>query len=354
MPAPTRPPGETPRAAGFRQPAEWDRHDAVWLAWPSHEDLWGGALPGVRDAFTRFAEAIADRGPSGAPRGERLNVLVPDDENGRLAATALAGLEARFFVIPFGDIWLRDTAPVFLCGPGRERAAACFDFNGWGGKYVLPHDADVSEKVAEASGFDAFRFRWILEGGSVEVDGEGTCLTTRQCLLNRNRNAGMTPGAIEEGLKDALGLSTVLWLGDGLLNDHTDGHVDTIARFTAPGEVVCMAPSGADDPNTRVLMQIARDLAKMRDAAGRPLNVTAVPSPGLVTDPDGEIMPASYVNFYVANTTVVVPAYGVPNDEPARAAVGRLFPGRRAVSIRARQLLEGGGAFHCISQQVPA
>ncbi len=347
-------PGDTPRAARFRQPAEWDQHEAVWLAWPSHGDLWEDALAGVRDAFTRFAAAIADRDAAGRARGERLNVLVPDDENGRLAATALAGLGAQFFVIPFGDIWLRDTAPVFLVGPGHLRAAVSFAFNGWGGKYVLPYDADVSGRVAAASGFPVFRFPWILEGGSVEVDGDGTCLTTRQCLLNRNRNTGMSARAIEDGLKDALGVSTVLWLGEGLLNDHTDGHIDTIARFVAPGEVVCMAPAGPDDPNRRVLLQIARDLAPMRDAAGRPLNVTTIPSPGLVTDPDGEVMPASYVNFYVANTTVVVPAYGVPNDEAARAAIGRLFPSRRAVSVPAHQLLEGGGAFHCISQQVPA
>ena len=354
MSAPAPRSGETPRAARFRQPAEWEPHEAVWLAWPSHADLWEDALPGVRAAFTRFAAAIADRDASGAPRGERLHVLVPDDENGRLAATALAGLGARFFVIPFGDIWLRDTAPVFLVGPRHERAAASFRFNGWGGKYVLEHDDAVSERVSMASGFPAYRFPWVLEGGSVEVDGEGTCLTTRQCLLNRNRNAGMSAQAIEAGLKDALGVSTILWLGDGLRNDHTDGHIDTIARFVAPGEVVCMAPSGPDDPNPRVLLQIARDLAGMRDAVGRTLNVTTVPSPGLVTGPDGEVMPASYVNFYVANTTVVVPAYGVPNDEAARRGIGALFPGRRAVSLPARQLLEGGGAFHCISQQVPA
>jgi agmatine deiminase len=346
-------PGDTPRAARFRQPAEWEAHGSVWLAWPSHEYLWGSALPGVREAFVRFAAAIADRDASGTPRGERLHILVPDDENGRLAATALSGLGARFFMIPFGDIWLRDTAPVFLAGPGGGRATVSFAFNGWGGKYVLPHDDGVASRIAEASGLRSFRFPWVLEGGSVEVDGEGTCLTTRQCLLNRNRNAGMSPGAIEEGLRDALGVSTVLWLGDGLLNDHTDGHVDTIARFVAPGEVVCMAPAGPDDPNRRVLLQIARDLAGMRDKAGRSLQVSTVPSPGLVPDPDGEVMPASYVNFYVANTTVVVPAYGVPNDETARAAIGALFPGRRAVSLPARQLLEGGGAFHCISQQVP-
>lgn len=345
--------GTTPRAAGFRQPAEWDEHEAVWLAWPSHADLWEDALPGVRAAFTRFAAAIADVGETGVPRGERLNVLVPDEENERLAASALAGLGATLFRIPFGDIWLRDTAPVFLLGPGGRRATASFVFNGWGGKYVLPHDAEVAGRVAGASGLSAFRFPWVLEGGSVEVDGEGTCLTTRQCLLNENRNPGMSPRAIEEGLKDALNVSTILWLGDGLRNDHTDGHVDTLARFVAPGDVVCMAPDGADDPNRKALLQVALDLSRMRDAAGRSLRVRTAPSPGLVPDVDGEPMPASYVNFYVANTTVVVPAYGVPNDEAARAAIGALFPGRRAVSVPARQLLAGGGAFHCISQQVP-
>jgi agmatine deiminase len=346
-------PSATPRAAGFRQPAEWDEHEAVWLAWPSHEDLWGDALPGVRAAFTEFAAAIADRDERGVPRGERLNVLVPDEENERLASKALAGLGANLFRIPFGDIWLRDTAPVFLAGPGGEQATVCFAFNGWGGKYVLPGDDAVAERIAAAAGLSAFRFPWVLEGGSVEVDGEGTCLTTRQCLLNPNRNAEMSPRAIEEGLRDALGVSSVLWLGDGLRNDHTDGHVDTLARFVALGEVVCMSPEGAADPNRAALLQIARDLSTMRDAAGRALNVRTVPSPGLVKDADGEPMPASYVNFYVANTTVVVPAYGVPNDEAARAAIGALFPGRRAVSVPARQLLEGGGAFHCISQQVP-
>jgi agmatine deiminase len=344
----------TPRSAGFRQPAEWDDHEAVWLAWPSHADLWGEALPGVQKAFARFAAAIADRDAAGQPRGERLHVLVPDEENSRLGAGGCVGVCATLRPIPFGDIWLRDTAPVFLVGPAHERAAAAFAFNGWGGKYVLPNDTEVAGRIADASGLPAFRFPWVLEGGSVDVDGEGTCLTTRQCLLNRNRNPGMSQRAIENGLRDALGVSTILWLGDGLLNDHTDGHVDTLARFGAPGEVVCMAPAGPDDPNHRALLQVARDLAKMRDAAGRPLNVATVPSPGIVPDADGEPMPASYVNFYIANTTVVVPAYGVPNDEAARAAVGRLFPTRRAVSVPARQLLEGGGAFHCISQQVPA
>ena len=345
----------TPRAAGLRQPAEWDRHEAVWLAWPSHEDLWGEALAPVRDAFTRFAAAIADVDPAtGRPRGERLEVLAPDAGNEAAAKTALAGLGARFHRIPFGDIWLRDTAPVFLLGPGGMRATASFGFNGWGGKYLLEGDDGVSSRIAEAAGLPAFRFPWVLEGGSVEVDGEGTCLTTRQCLLHPNRNAGMSREATEAGLGDALGVTTVLWLGDGLLNDHTDGHVDTLARFVAPGRAVCMRPDGKGDPNRDALLQVARDLASFRDARGRALQIAEIPSPGLVQGPRCEAMPASYVNFYIANTAVVVPAFGVPNDEAARAGVAKLFPTRRAISIPARDLLEGGGAFHCISQQEPA
>jgi agmatine deiminase len=344
---------ESPRAAGFRQPAEWDAHEAVWLAWPSHSDLWGDALEPVREAFVAFASAIADPDASGRPRGERLNVLVPDARNAALAQEALVGLGATLHPIPFGDIWLRDTAPVFLKGPSGERAAVMFAFNGWGGKWILSYDADVAARVAEASSLPTFRFPWVLEGGSVEVDGAGTCLTTRQCLLNPNRNPDMTQAALEDGLKEALGVSKILWLGDGLLNDHTDGHVDTVARFVAPGRVVCMTPSGADDPNRDALLAVAADLGGMRDAAGRALQVETVPSPGLVTDPDGILLPASYVNFYIANTTVVVPAYGAANDEAARAAISRLFPGRHAVTVPARRLLEGGGAFHCISQQVP-
>lgn len=355
MPTKTALATTTPHAAGFSQPAEWDRHEAVWLAWPSHEDLWGDALGKVRSAFTAFASAIADVDPAtGRSRGERLEVLVPDAANEEMAKTALARLGARFHRIPFGDIWLRDTGPVFLTGKGGARASISFAFNGWGGKYVLEHDDGVSSRVAEAAGLPVFRVPWVLEGGSVEVDGEGTCLTTRQCLLNPNRNSGMSREATEAGLRDALGCTTVLWLGDGLLNDHTDGHVDTLARFVAPGVVVCMRPSGSSDPNMKALLAVDADLRSFRDARGRRLKIVNVPSPGIVTDGAGHAMPASYVNFYIANTAVIVPAYGVPNDEAARGAVAKLFPSRRVVSVPARDLLEGGGAFHCITQQEPA
>jgi agmatine deiminase len=194
----------------------------------------------------------------------------------------------------------------------------------------------------------------VLEGGSVEVDGEGTLLTTRQCLLNPNRNPSLDEKAIETRLREALGVTKVLWLTEGLRNDHTDGHVDTIARFVGPGVLVCMEPADDDDPNAKVLLAIAAELESMTDARGGPLRVVRIPSPGLVPGEDGEPMPASYVNFYIANHAVVVPTYGSPHDDAAVAAIGRLFPSRRTVGIDARAILSGGGAFHCITQQVPS
>jgi agmatine deiminase len=344
----------TPNLDRFSQPAEWAAHQAVWVAWPSAEDLWKEQLPLAQRAFVSMCEAIADCDPvTRAPRGERIELLVPDEARRREAVARMRALELRAHAIPFGDIWLRDTAPVFLLSAdGRERAA-CFRFNGWGGKYVLPGDERVAERVAKAADVPRVKHDWVLEGGSVEVDGEGTVLTTRQCLLHPNRNPSLDASSLELGLCDALGADKVLWLTEGLLNDHTDGHVDTIARFVAPGVVVCMEPSDADDPNEKVLRAIAAELGRMTDARGRRLEVVRVPSPGRVESDDGEILPASYVNFYIGNRAVVVPTYGSPSDEAAVHAIARLFPARRTVGIDARAILSGGGAFHCITQQEP-
>lgn len=335
-------------------PAEWEPHEACWVAWPSDASLWQENLGPAQDSFVGMCRAIADPDPySGLPRGERLEVLVPDEHNEHAARQALEGLGARFHRIPFGDIWLRDTAPLFLRGP-QGLVSARFGFNGWGGKYVLEHDALVSSRIAEAAGLPAYGYPWVLEGGSVEVDGEGTVLTTRQCLLNPNRNPGASQEQVEAWLMQALGASKVLWLGDGLLNDHTDGHVDTIARFVRPGLVVCMEPRDSDDPNREVLERIAEDLRGMTDAAGRKLAVVRVPSPGKVGDSmEGRPMPASYVNFYIGNRAVVVPTYGSVHDTEAVELVAALFPGRRTVGVPAKAILSGGGAFHCITQQQP-
>jgi len=335
----------TPRAAGFRMPPEWAPHEATWAAWPSHADLWGDNLEPARDAFARLVAAVAE--------GERVEVLVPDEANERDARRALTSTRVRFHRVPFGDIWLRDTAPIFLEGPQATRGTVRFAFNGWGGKYVLDDDDRVAERVAALTDGPSFVMPWVMEGGAVDTDGEGTAITTRQCLLNPNRNPRMTAGDVELAVSDALGCSKVLWLEEGLQNDHTDGHIDTIARFVSPGVVVVMEPRTRDDPNQRALEEIARDTARFVDARGRRIEVVRIPSPGRVVDPGGRVAPASYVNFYISNAAVVVPTYGSPFDDEAVARLSTLFPQRRVTAIDARAILTGGGAFHCITQQQP-
>lgn len=333
----------------IRQPAEWTPHRAVWTAWPSHADLWGDdEVLVAQDEFEGLVRAIHDEG-----RGEDLEILVRTEADEAAVKRRLADLRVRTHRVLYGDIWCRDTLPIFMARAG-ELVASSFRFNGWGGKYSLPGDAELSARVATFSGRPVITRDFVLEGGAIEVDGEGTVLTTRQCLLHPNRNPSMSEREIEAAVAEAFGASKVLWLDEGLLHDHTDGHIDTLARFVRPGVVVCMAPSGDDDPNAEVLRTIERDLRAMRDAAGRALEVVTVPSPGLVLDSEGEVMPASHVNFYIANTTVVVPVYGTRFDDDVVRALEPLFPGRRVVAKRCRQILEGGGAFHCITQQEPS
>ena len=352
------------------QPGEWEHHAACWLAWPAAADLWQEDLEKAQIEFTNLCRVISDWDErANLCRGEKLEILVPDEKAERAAARALRNLNFRFHRIPYGDIWLRDTAPIFVRTPGGAIAPARFRFNGWGEKYVLPHDDQVSARVAEAylklrepQGDPAASAavllpageEVILEGGSIDVDGEGTALTTEQCLLNPNRNPSLSREEIEKQLADSLGIQKTLWVREGLLNDHTDGHIDTIARFVAPGVVVCMVPASEADPNFRVLLQIRDELRSFTDARGRSLRVIEIPSPGKVLDEEGEIMPASYVNFYIGNRTVAVPNYGTAADEAATSVIAKLFPDRRTVGLSAKAILTGGGAFHCITQQQPS
>lgn len=329
------------------QPGEWENHDACWLAWPSHENLWEENLPAAQSEFTALARAIAGY-------GEKLKVLVPTAKAKADAEAALSGVNAEFYMIPFGDIWLRDTGPIFMRGPKGQAIVASFGFNGWGEKYVLPHDREVSAAVAKASGQEVHSHDWILEGGSIESDGEGTILTSRQCLLNPNRNPKLSLLDVEAKLAVGCGVTKVLWVSEGLVNDHTDGHIDTIARFVKPGEVVCMKASGMDDPNAEIFQKIYIELSAMTDAQGRRLKVHQIPSPGFVTDEDEQVMPASFLNFYIANRGVVVPVYGTPYDAAAVEALKPIFPGREVIGLSAKAILSGGGAFHCISQQEPS
>ena len=336
-----------------RVPAEWEPHAAVWLAWPAHPEWWFDSLSAAQAEFAALVAAIADRDTRGHARGERVEVLVCGPDARPAAEAALAGAGVRLHTIPYGDVWARDTGPIFVETPRGPRAKV-FAFNGWGEKYIYPHDDTVGAAIAATSGLPIDRVDWILEGGALDFDGAGTCLTTESCLLNPNRNPTLDRAAIERALTTHLGARRVLWLGGCLLHDHTDGHIDTLARFVAPGVVLCMRPSGPSDPNAAALTAIERDLRTFRDAAGRPLEVRSIPSPGTVLDPAGNLMPASYTNFYIGNTAVVVPTYGSPHDAEAVAGIAACFPGRRTVGLSAHRILEGGGAFHCITQQQPA
>ena len=336
----------------FLQPAEWEPHSAVWSAWPSHADLWLEDLEPARAQVGALFRAIAHVDAHGRPRGEALRILACGDEALASAKAALTGTGAEIIPAVFGDIWLRDTAPIFVRSAAKL-SAACFTFNGWGGKYVLEGDDGVAAFVAARASVPATINPWVLEGGSIDVDGLGTCLTTRQCLLNPNRNPNLSQGEIEDRLRAALGIEKIIWLGDGLANDHTDGHVDNIARFIAPGVVMCMEPSGADDPNREALNAIIADLQVATDVGGRKLEIVTVPSPGRVENDDGEVIPASTMNFYIGNTSVVVPLYGSETDERAVAAIAEAFPSRRTLGLPAGRVITGGGSFHCITQQQP-
>ena len=317
---------------------EWAPHEAVWIGFPSAADLWEDDLAPAQAEVAAFAAAVHADGA-----GEAV-WLIAADEAAAAEARGLAPF-ATVIVEPFGDIWLRDTGAI-VTGSGAGRRAQGFRFNGWGDKYDLPGDDSIGERLAAAAGLPFARSDWVLEGGAIDGDGTGLFLTTKQCLLNPNRNPGFGKDEVEARLSRDLGAIRVIWLGDGLENDHTDGHVDNLARFVSAGRAA-VPEAVPDDPNAAAYADAAEALL---DAD---LEVVAVPSPGLV-ERDGEAIPASYMNFYIGNAVVVVPQYGVPNDGAALVAIGELFPDRKAVGLRADHILTGGGSFHCISQQVPA
>jgi agmatine deiminase len=326
----------------LRIPGEWERHEACWLAFPHLPDEWPLNLSEAQKSIAALCRAIA------GPGGEPVRLLVPNTKVER-HARGLVGetVDVEYVRADYGDCWLRDTAP--LLGRNGEGAlgALRFVFNGWGDKYDIPFDDSVGDWLLAYVGAREFRSPLVLEGGAIESNGSGTLLTTASCALNSNRNPGLTRETFEAALGDRVAVERIVWLERGLAHDHTDGHIDMIARFASEDAVLCMR-ADADAPNAEVLDAIDRQL---RDTD---LTVLPLPAAPAAVAPDGAPLPATYCNFYVANDAVIVPTYGVAGDEAALGAIGDAFTGREVIGLPALDLLCGGGAFHCATQPQPA
>ncbi len=322
----------------YAMPPEWHPQDWLWIGFPHDPVEWPGYLGRAQEQMAAFASAVAES-------GQEVRLLVRDEAN-RARAAQLCSSKVKLEVRRYGDVWLRDTGPLVVQRGGEQRAMR-FGFNGWGGKYLMDGDQEIGAELATDAGLAVETADWILEGGAIDGDGTGLVVTTEQCLLNPNRNPQLSRAELEMRLARDLGYDRVLWLGEGLINDHTDGHVDNLARFVAPATLALPRATGADDPNAAIYA----DAKARAEAFG--LAVREVPSPGRV-ESEGRIEPASYMNFAVTSRLVVVPTYGTRHDADGVAAIAALFPDRETVGVLADAVLEGGGSFHCSSQQMPS
>jgi len=346
---------DRPAALGFRMPAEWESHAGTWLTWPrpagiSFPDKYD-TVPPVYAALIRELGAV-----------ERVNINVWDAEMEgwvrdllRKEKTPMENVHFHYF--PAYEPWCRDHGPIFVArqnGGVRERAVVDWGYNAWGGKYP-PFDLDdaVPQHVAKLRGLRLFSPGIVLEGGSIDVNGRGSLLTTTACLLNPNRNPHLNQSQIEGYLRDYLGVTQILWLSDGIEGDDTDGHIDDLARFVNASTIVTVVEEDPADANFPILQENLKRLRAMRDPAGKPFRVVELPMPGLV-EYEGQRLPASYANFYIANGIVLAPTYRDDNDRLALEILQREFPNRRVVGIDSTELIWGLGSFHCITQQEPA
>lgn len=348
MPART----QTPAALGFRMPAEWERQEAVWLSWPHNRATWPGNFRPIPGKFAEVAAQISLR--------EKVRINIARRLQGRAwALIERAGADlgnVNFYSHATNDAWCRDHGPIFVRNDRTgEVAVTDWDYNAWGGKYP-PYGLDnaVPGRIARALSLRRFRKVMVLEGGSVDVNGRGVLLTTESCLLNRNRNPGLTRGDIEKNLRDYLGAERVLWLGDGIAGDDTDGHVDDMTRFFSETGILTSVERGKGGPNRRALDGNLERLRSFRTADGRRFRIELLPMPAPIRR-EGRILPASYANFLVINGAVLAPAFRQPRrDREAAEVIASCFPGREVVSIDCLELVWGLGTLHCISQQQPA
>lgn len=340
-----------PHLLGFSTPAEWEPHAATWTAWPRDNDYWGGMLEEARQDFAVFLRELAG--------WETVQLLIHEDEAGADVRQRLGDLieigKIQCQRIPQRDIWLRDSGPMFI-RRGEQLGAVSWEFNGWGDRFPAQLDNQIAGHIATVLGLSEATLYCpgiVLEGGAIEVNGEGLAITTCQCLLSPNRNPGLTAADLEQYLKNYLGIETVIWLDQGLEGDHTDGHVDTVTRFIARRRVVTTVCSNPKDANYSPLQQNLEILQAWRDPQGAGLEVITLPQPDLNLWFDGERLPLSYANFYFTNGAVLVPLFNCEQDHEALEILTKQFSDREVVGLPARGLFHGGGGFHCATQQQP-
>lgn len=338
---------------GYRMPAEWEPHRGTWISWPTRESSWPGKFEPVPAHWAAMARELCE--------AEEVNILV-DDQNavasvGRFLKEHKADASnVHLHVFPTNDAWVRDYGPCFVTSSNREcpMIAVDWEYNAWGGKYP-PWDEDnrTPQRIAELRGIPAVKGGMVLEGGSIDVNGRGLLLTTEACLLNPNRNPTLTRSQIEQRIMDFLGVRKVLWLGDGIVGDDTDGHVDDLTRFVSEHSIVTIVEENENDENHPMLRENRERLDDLRGLKGEKFEIIELPMPNPVIHEDMRL-PASYANFYIGNGAVLVPTYDTPsNDKRAVGILQDLFPGRRVVGIRAMDMVWGLGAFHCATQQEP-
>jgi agmatine deiminase len=342
-----------PREAGYRMPAEWEPHEATWLSWPHKLESWPDKFEPVPQIFVEIVKYLCPH--------ERVNINVKDVEmeeavKSLLRAGSVPVANVQFHHIPTNDAWARDHGPIFITRQNNSRselAIVDWKFNAWGGKYP-PYDLDdvVPTRIAERFNLPLFTPDIIMEGGSIDVNGKGTLLTTESCLLNKNRNPHLNKEQIEEYLKTYLGVTHILWLGDGIVGDDTDGHIDDLTRFVNPTTLVTVLEDDPSDENYELLLENYSRLQSMKDQDGKPFNIVTLPMPGVIEFQE-QRLPASYANFYIANNVVLVPTYNHANDKTAISTLQSLFPNRRVVGIDCTDLVWGLGAIHCVTQQQP-
>ena len=335
-------------------PPEWAPHRGTWLSWPHKRESWPDKFEPVPGIFTRM---VAELAPHEEVHINVLDEAMAEDVRTRLARAGVPAGRVFLHLHPTNDAWCRDHGPMFIqrhAGSGVEQAIVDWRYNAWGGKYPpWDLDDDIPVRVAEEFDLPLYAPDVVMEGGALDLNGRGTLLTTEACLLNPNRNPELSKEEIEATLRDHLGVSKILWLGDGIAGDDTDGHVDDLTRFTDPSTLVTVVEDDPADENHEPLKENLARLREMTDQDGNPFRVVTLPMPRAMYQ-DGQRLPASYANFYIANGVVLLPTYDPARDEQARATLQGLFPGRRVVGIDCVDLVWGLGAFHCVTQQWPA